>query len=127
MLKTKAFVCLLTLGLLAACSGTRLAYQTADTPEKYAYVLTEHYASLVSEAAQISMRSSPEVREGLREAEAAAYLVIVGTPEAPGLVRLARLYQETQSAEAATTLQAAIDASILRLADFVNAVKGAKK
>lgn len=114
---------------IAGCTGTRAAYKAAETPDEYAFVLTEHYAALRHEAANLAEKPTTpnSAMQALRRADLAAYAVVVGQDGAPGLPDLAAAYQRVRSAENEAALQEAINAAILRVADFVRAVKAARE
>ncbi len=122
----KLFLIGLALVAIAGCTGTRTAYSSAETIDEYAFVITEHYAALVNQAANLAQSPSttPTTRQTLRDAEAEVNAAIVGTPEAPGLVPLAREYKAAEGDP--SKLQAAIDRAIVRLAEFVRTIKGVK-
>lgn len=125
--------CLLLMAamLLPACTGTRAAYKAAEGLDEYAYVVTEHYAALVKQAADVRQRpgTAQSTINALRAADNAAALVILGnprgTPPTPGLQQLVANYKQIRSAKTEAELQAAVDTAILRLADLVRAVKSA--
>lgn len=123
------YILVLCLALVGAsgCTGTRAAYSSADTIDEYAFVLTEHYAALVNQSANIvESPTTPELsKRVLRQAESRVNEVMVGTPEAPGVALLARAYRKGGADP--TKLQEAIDTAIVRLADFVRAIRGVVK
>lgn len=118
--------------LSIGCTGTKAAYQAASSPDEYAYVLTEHYASLVHEAADLKENPTtrPEAIEALQKADDAIAPIILGnakaTPPTPGLRELAAAYKQVHDAASEAELQAAIDNAVLKLADLVRAVKAAR-
>ena len=115
-------VALLTFMFLAACTGTREAYQAAENPSEYAFVLTEHYASLVKEAANLKERPTTP-------AHAVAAMQAADKAVGPLIDRLAPLaqaWEATHSAADQAALQTAINEVVLRLADLINAVKAAR-
>jgi hypothetical protein len=107
--------------ILAACAGTREAYKVAATPEQYAYVVTEHYAAVVKQAADRkdagTLTGSSLAR--VQAADRAANPLILD------LAALAQAYQETQTAENEAALQAALNKAVIALNNFINALKGA--
>lgn len=117
---------------IAGCAGTKAAYQEAQSLDEYAYVLTEHYASLVKEAANLKEKPTTpdEAIAAMQRADTAAHLVVVGdqnaTPAAPGLAELAAAYQNVRDAQTELELQSAINAAVLKIADLVRAVKTAR-
>lgn len=119
--------------LLVACAGTRSAYQYADTLDKKAYVVTQHYASLVHEAADIAaLPGTPQaVKDSLKAADKSVKPFIVGdptkVPPVPGLSDLAASFKATRDAKTEAELQAAIDKALVELSTLVNAVNAARK
>lgn len=117
-------------GVLAAiviavqgCSWTKMAYQEAESLDEYAYVLAEHYASLVKEAADLKERpGTPQsVIRAMQEADQAAKPVITELRE------LRDVYMGVRNAQTEADLQAAIDRAVLKIADLVRAVQSARK
>lgn len=115
---------------LSGCVGTRAAYQAAESPDEYAYVITEHYASLVKEAADLKERPTTprEAVEAMQRAELAARPLVLGgdRPPSPGLRDLAETYSAVRDAKSEQDLQLATDRAVLRIADLVRAVKAAR-
>ena len=126
-----ALVAPLLIGLLAitGCVGTKTAYKEASGVDEYAYVLTEHYSALVSQAATLAaLPTTPaSVKERLKAADRAAYLVVVGDPTASprvvGLAELAANYKQIRNAENQLALQRAVDSAVLKVADLVRALR----
>lgn len=118
--------------IVAGCAGTKAAYQEAQSLDEYAYVITEHYASLVREAADLKEKpTTPRTAvSAMQEADKAAHLVVVGNPSGspptPGLAELAATYQRVRDAQTEAELQEAVNAAILRVADLVRAIKAAR-
>lgn len=108
--------------MLPGCAGTQTAYRAAETPDEYAYMLAEHYAALVRQAADLRERSTtpPEAIEAMRRAELAARPLVA--PLRP--LRDACLAART--AETELELQRAIDAAVLAIADLVRQVQAAQ-
>lgn len=108
----------LVLGL-SGCTGTRSAYQSAETLDAYAYVVGEHYAAVLHEAANIS--ENPQVSEGikarLREADNEVRPLVLA------LRPLAESYAATRSAEDEVELQQALNEAIVALHNFIQLVK----
>lgn len=121
---------------MSACVGTREAYREASSPDEYAYVLTEHYSALVKQAADLKEKPSTPARAVLlmQTAELAVRPIILGgnamgtqgNANTPGLRELASKYQAIHDAQSEAELQRAIDAAVLRIADFVRAINSAE-
>ncbi len=112
----------LVLPLLAGCAGTRQAYQAASSPDEYAYVLAEHYSSLVHEAANLKEKPSTpaEAVRLMQQAELAA------RPAVLALRDLSAAYVDAKTAENEAALQAAVNRAVQVIADFVRAVQAAR-
>lgn len=111
--------------LSTGCAGTKAAYQEAQTPEEYAYVVTEHYAALVKQAADLAAAPTTpaSVKDALKRADMAAHDVIIGGPGSPGLKALVDNYNAIKNAQTQEALQAAVDDAVLKLADLLRAIK----
>jgi hypothetical protein len=121
----------LMLAGMSGCSHTREAYKVAahapNALESTAYVVTQHYIAVVTEATRLKNAGT------LNGAKLAAVLraddvvkpLILGDPKtnAPGLVQLVDTYKKVRDAKSGAELQAALDAAALRLADLINALK----
>lgn len=120
------------LAAVSGCQGTKAAYQEAQGLDEYAYVITEHYASLVKEAADLKAKPTTprSAVVAMQRADAAAHVIVVGDPTAspavPGLAQLVANYQQIRDAKTEAELQAAVNAAILKVADLVRAVKAAR-
>lgn len=120
--------------VLPGCANTKAAYEAARATENpvadTAYVIAEHYAAVVHEAANLAaLPTTPaSVKETLKAADRAVKPLILGNPStgAPGLQTLAATYTAVRSAENQAQLQAAINAAVLELAKLINAVKTAR-
>lgn len=116
-------LCVVTIGglVVSGCSGTRAAYRAADTPEAHAFVLTEHYAALVKQAADLAERPSTpaEVVRTLQRADRAAQ------PAIAALRPLRDAYLAASTAENQAALQAAVDRAVIAVADLVRAIRTA--
>jgi len=122
---------------MAGCTGTREAYRAAagqphvSRVEAMAYVVTEHYTAVVSEAA--NLRQSGLLTAGqlqaLRDSDNAARPLILGDPttHTPGLADLVETYRRVQDAKTEAELQAAINTAAIKLSDLINAVKAARR
>lgn len=114
----------------SGCVGTGSAYRAAETPDERAYVIAEHYASLVKEAANLKeTRTVPdELIEAMQRAEFAARPLILGSSDGstPGLRQLSDAYKSLHDAKSEAELRQAIDLAALRIADLVRAVQSAR-
>ncbi len=106
---------------LSACAATREAYREADSPDEYAYVLAEHYASLVKEAAELKEKPTTpaEAVSLMQRAELTARPVVLALRP----LRDAYLAAKTPASEA--ELQEAINRAVLVIAELVRTVRGA--
>lgn len=124
----------LALAVLPGCANTKAAYEAARATENAvadtAYVVAEHYAAVVREAADLAaLPTTPEsVKDALKAADRAVKPLILGDPAtgAPGLRTLSARYTAVKSAANQAELQAAINAAVLELAKLINAVKTAR-
>jgi len=120
--------------VLPGCANTKAAYEAARGTDNAvadtAYVVAEHYAAVVREAADLAaLPTTPEsVKDTLKAADRAVKPLIVGNPEtgAPGLRELSARYTAVRTAATQAELQAAINAAVLELAKLINAVKTAR-
>ena len=122
MRKLKPSILLPLLLILAACVGTKSAYQAADTLDEQAYVITEHYAAVVKEAANLAQQPGTprKLVEGMQAADRAAKPIIVGL--APVVAR----YTAIKNAQTEAELQAAVNDALLALTNLINSVKAAR-
>lgn len=114
--------------VLPGCVGTSAAYRAAQSLPDTAYVVTEHFAAVVHEAADLteSPTTPPEVKAALKAAVAAAAPFILGDGTHAGVRTLAQRYAAVKNAANAEELQRAVDAAVLELAKLINAVKAAR-
>lgn len=107
---------------LAGCQHTKEAYQAAETPDEYAYVMAEHYSSLLKEAADLAEKATTprSAVQAMQRAELKA------TPAVKRLKELRDSYLAIRSADNEAALQAAIDKAVLLVADMVRAVRSAR-
>lgn len=108
--------------LLAGCAGARSAYKAADTLEEYSYVVTEHYAALLKEAATLR-------QAGALTGSALAKVQAADTKVAPKIFALKPLvdaYARAKTAETEVALQAAVDDAVRALAELVREIRGAR-
>lgn len=110
--------------LLSACtgSGTRAAYTEAKGLDEQAYVLTEHYASLLEQAVVLKAKpSTPAIAVAkLQEADRIAKPLVLR------LKPLSDTYKAVKNAQTEAELQLAVNQAVLAIADFVRAVQSAK-
>lgn len=113
------------LALLAGCTATRGAYQAADNPAETAYVVTEHYAAVLHEAADlVSNANTPaDVKQLLKDLTAKA------TPLVKQLRPLADAYVQAAAAvDNAGAVDSADQAAVAKAqADLSQAVAQAVK
>ncbi len=125
-----AGVCAIASLTLPGCAGTQSAYRAAQSLEDTAYVVTEHYAIVLSEATAIASQpeTPPEVKEALKKAAAAVQPIVRGDPAngQPSLQELAQRYQSVRDAKTEADLQLAVNRALATLASFINAVKAAR-
>lgn len=129
-------LCLLigALAAVAGCSGTRDAYRAASDAEHVtrleatAYVVSEHYAALVAEAARLKNTGalSGDALERVRLADDAVRPLIIGdaSTQRPGVVQAVAAYRALRNAETEAQLQQAISAAVVQLSALITALKG---
>lgn len=116
---------------MQGCAGTKQAYSEArgnlyDT----AYVVAEHYAALVKEAADL--REQPGTPQSaiaaMQATDRIVKPIILGDParDLPGLQSLADTYQAVRDAKTEADLQEAINRAVRELSNFSKAVKAAR-
>lgn len=108
--------------LLPGCQSTRAAYQAADSLDETSYVISEHYASLVREAADLASR--PTTPRGVVRAMQEADLAVA--PVIDSLRRLRDAYVATRDAKTEAALQEAVNQAVILLADLVRQVNAAR-
>lgn len=125
-----AFVALVC-SSVSGCVGTQAAYKSAQSLPDTAYVVAEHYAAVVHEAADLAglPTTPPEVKDALKAADARVKPLILGDPARglPGLRQLSERYQAVKDAKTQADLQRAVDAAVLELARLITAVKAARR
>lgn len=121
----------LAAALVAGCVGTTAAYKTSASVADTAYVVAEHYAAVVKEAADLAQNptTSADVKEALKSADRNVKPLIVGDPATgrPGLQELAARYNAVKNAQTEAELQAAVNDAVRELAKLINAVKAARR
>lgn len=115
-------VSMAVLAAIAGCAGTKAAYKAADTIGDQAYVVAEHYAALVKEAADLAQNpgTPDQVKEQLRAADRLAKPLVLE------LKPLADAYNATRTAQTEADLQAALNQAVVAVAGFIRAVKAAR-
>lgn len=125
-----AFSGALALFVLQGCAGTQAAYRAASDLPDTAYVVTEHYAAVLKEAADLAaLPGTPaNVVAALQKADQAVKPLIIGDPATglPGLRQLTETYQAVRDAKTEADLQIAINAAVRELSNFIKAVKAAR-
>ena len=113
---------LCTMFVMTGCVNTQWAYSEAKTVEERAYVVLEHYSSLVKEAADLAEKpnTSPEAIKAMKKADAAAMPVI------QHLRDLRNAWLASQSAENTKALQVAVDDAIATATDMRRALEQAR-
>lgn len=123
---------MILVGTIAGCVSTQAAYKAAplhgEAVSDTAYVIAEHYAAVLKEAA--NLRESAGVPAPLivamQKADAAAKPLIIGEPSGVGLRQLAEKYTALHDAKTEAELQAAVNNAVRALADLMRAVDAAK-
>ncbi len=116
-------VALVALAAVSGCAGTRQAYQAADTPEKTAYVVTEHYAAVLHEAADYAEKpgASESVKQRLKDANAKVAPLILTLKD------LSEAYGSVKNAQNEAALSEALAKAVTALNDFILVVKEVSK
>lgn len=110
-------------GSLGGCTGTRSAYKAAEgDPEKIAYVITEHYTALVTEAGRLKDAGTLN-GSALASVQAADR---IATPLILQLGALSQAYASTRSAADEVALREAIGKSAAAISSFITALKGVR-
>lgn len=121
----------LGVGAMSGCANTKAAYKEASGITETAYVVAEHYAALVNQAANLAQlpTTAPEAKEAMKAADNAVRPLILGDPARglPSLQTLVDRYDRVRTAQTQTELQNAINAAVLELANLINAVKQAAR
>lgn len=112
----------LVVAMTAGCPATRGAYQAAERPDEYAYVVAENYNALVNEAADVAEQASTpqEVKDALKLADQKAKPLVLK------LRPLADAYTGAANAETQAALQAALNQAVLAVADFIRELRKAQ-
>ena len=115
-------ILLILLGAATACTGVRSAYKAAETPDQMAYIVTEHYAALVKEAADLK-------EAGTLTGPALAKVQAADNAARPVVLQLgpiAQAYKASKSAENEQALQQALDKAVLAVSNLITTLKGAR-
>jgi len=108
--------------VLAGCQGTRMAYSSAKSVDEKAYVVVEHYAALVREAANLAQNPSTPAKavEAMKKADARVSPVIMRVRD------LRKAYSVSSTPENAESLGIAVDEAMVDLSTMVEAVNEAR-
>lgn len=110
-------VAVVSLGL-AACAGTRAAYEAAETLDAKAFVVSEHYAAALREANELADRGAPaELVQRMQAADRRAAPLVLKLRE------VSQLYTSAKTAQNAAQLQAALDAAAIEVAALVRVLQ----
>lgn len=124
-MKFKMFLtalCVAAVSFVAGCQHTRDAYNAADEPADYAYVLAEHYSALLHQAVELKRKpTTPRAA-----VEVMQRVELKATPAVKRLEQLRISYLKVQNAQTEAELQAAIDEAVLLIADMVRAIRDAR-
>lgn len=118
----KALVLIASAIMATGCTSTRGAYQVAESPDEYAFVVAEHYNALVNEAADLAQQpgTPQQVRTALKRADAKAKPLVVQ------LRGLAANYAAVKDAQSQAVLQEALNKAVLAIADFIRELRKAQ-
>lgn len=118
----KAVLLSLLLSGVVGCVGTREAYKAADSPDKQAFVIAEHYAALIHEAANLKDAGAPaDVVAKMQAADD------IARPLVFQLKPLADAYVAMESAANREALEKALGQAAIAVSDFINVVRGAHR
>lgn len=111
------FVALIS--IFAACAGTRAAYDTAQTLDAKAYVVSEHYAAILKEANDLA--DQPGVSADFVQRMKAADNV--ARPLVLQLRTAAQAYTAVRSAETEAALQEALNKAVIEVSNFLSVIR----
>lgn len=119
-MKVLSLFSLTALLVIAGCAGTRQAYHEAASPYQTATVVSEHYYSLVKEAAdaRAAGRLSGAALAKVQAADRAA------KPAVLSLISTMSAFKAVNNAQTEADLQRALDAAIIEVDKFIKALKG---
>jgi len=110
-----------TMSVMAGCTttGTQWAYSEAKTVDERAYVMLEHYAALVKEAADLAGKPNtpPEVIEAMKKADA------IAMPAIRRLRDMRDAWLSSGNEENTEALQAAVDDAIAVIASMIRTME----
>lgn len=109
---------ILAAAVLGACSGTRMAYEAAETLEETAYVVTEHYYVILREANKLADEGAPQ--EWINRAVAKERQVT------PAILRLrdqVDAYNAVRNAETEQELSDALSEAVVLVSEFIDVVR----
>lgn len=104
--------------VLAACAGTRAAYDAADTLDETAKVVSEHYYALLREANDLADQGAPA-----SFVQRAQELEAVAAPKILALRDAAQAYEAVRSAENEGELAAALGEAVPLVSQFVDLIR----
>lgn len=113
-----AFLVVLLSVALTACAGTRAAYDAADTIDETAYVVSEHYAAVLTQANNLADAGAPssfveEAQDIEREA----------TPKVLALREASEAYTAVRSADNEQALAEALAEAVPLVSQFVTLLR----
>lgn len=112
----------LMMGYVTGCTHTREAYASAHSLDEYAYVLAEHYSSLVKQAADLKEKPTTprSAVQAMRQADD------VARPAIAKLKVLRDTFVQVRDAQTEADLQNAVDDAVKVIAELVRAVRDAE-
>ncbi len=115
-------VCLIAALSVQGCAGTKAAYAAAKSPDETAYVVAEHYAVLVEQAATVAEQPGVPVSavRSLQAADRAA------APAIETLKPARDAYLAVKSPASGKSLQEALDEAGVKVAAMIRALKAAR-
>lgn len=117
--RTFAATLLLTAcALVAACAGTRQAYQAADTLDDSAKVVTEHYFAIIREVNDLADQGAPQ--EWVTRAQD---LERRTSPVVFALRDASEAYEAVRSAENEQALADALEQAVPLVSDFIDLLR----
>lgn len=116
----------------SGCTGTRAAYNQADTMVDRAYVAEEQYYAVLREARTIvtDPATTEDVKQAIKKAELESTPWIVGDKESdppkPSIRDFVNAYKSVKDGKTATELQTAVTNAERVVAEFIKAVNAAR-
>lgn len=117
-----SLACLVGAFAMQGCQGTKAAYAAADSPDETAFVVSEHYAAIVKEAAVLAARPGVPASAIMAMQRADQF----ARPVIEALRPLRDAYLASKSATDRALLEQKVNEAVLKLADLVRAVKAAR-